>query len=251
LTRLLSAHTVLDVDGQRARWAPAVLVACEALAVAGLHRLGSVDGFAIPRRDFAAWLRDTPSEDVLLAAIRLAALLAAWWLLATTVAYIAARLARLHSAARTIGWVTCPPVRRWVDRAAAVSIMTASALGAARPAAADPPPATSPVPPVVIDLDHRDRSGDARRPPVSVRTGHSVVVPPAPMPPPASPTSPPPSAVATHRIAPGEHLWSIAAGHATDVAPYWRRLVELNRPHLRSGDPDLVYPGESIELPPL
>lgn len=244
---------MLDVDGHRARWAPAVLVACEALAVAGLHRLGSVDGFAIPRRDFAAWLRDTPSEDVLLAAVRLAALVAAWWLLATTVAYIAARLARLPRAARAIGWATCPAVRRWVDRAAAVSIMTASALGAARPAAADPPPATSPVPPVVIDLDHRDRSGDARLAPVSVRTGHSVVVPPAPMPPPpASPSATPaPAPVATHRVAPGEHLWSIAAGHAADVAPYWRRLVELNRPHLRSGDPDLVYPDESIELPPV
>ena len=243
-------------DGRRAHKGLAALVACEALAVAGLHRLGSVDGFAIPRHDLTRWLRDTPSEDVLLVAIRLAALGAAWWLLATTVAYMAARLAHLHRAARAIGWATCPAVRRWVDRAAAVSIMTVSALGAARPAAADPPPATSPFPPVVIDLDHRDRSDDARRPPVSVRTGHSVVAPPAPIPPPATtappPASPPaPAPVATHRIAPGEHLWSIAAGHAADVAPYWRSLVELNRPHLRSGDPDLVYPGESIELPPL
>jgi hypothetical protein len=232
-----------------------VLVACEALAVVGLHRLGSVDGFAIPRHDLTRWLRDTPSEDVLLVAIRLAALVAAWWLLATTVAYMAARLAHLHRAARAIGWATCPAVRRWVDRAAAVSIMTASALGAARPAGADPPPATSPVPPVVIDLDHRDRSADTRLPPVGVRTGHAIDAPLAPVPPPApAPPAPPPSApvpVATHRIAPGEHLWSIAASHAADVAPYWRSLVELNRPHLRSGDPDLVYPGETIELPPL
>jgi hypothetical protein len=238
-------------DGRRARWAPAVLLACEALALAGLHRLGSVDGFAIPRRDLTRWLRDTPSEDVLLAAIRLAALVAAWWLLATTLAYIAARLAHLHGAARAIGWATCPAVRRWVDRAAAVSIMTASALGAARPAAADPPPA-NPDPPVVIDLDHRDRSNDARLPPVSVRTGHSVDAPPAPTSPPPPPAASPPASApgGTHRISPGEHLWSIAASRAADVAPYWRRLVALNRPHLRSGDPNLVYPGETIELPP-
>jgi nucleoid-associated protein YgaU len=144
-----------------------------------------------------------------------------------------------------------------------LSIMTASAFGAARPAAADPPPATSPVPPVVIDLDHRDRPDAARLPPVSVRTGHSIDAPPAPTgSPPATalsvaPTAPPvpatplPAPSATHRIEPGEHLWSIAAGHAADVAPYWRRLVELNRPHLRSGDPDLLYPGETIELPPV
>jgi nucleoid-associated protein YgaU len=237
--------------GRRARWAPALLVACEAVAVAGLHRLGSVDGFAIPRHDLTVWLRDTPSEDVLLAAIRLATLVAAWWLLATTLAYLAARLAHAHRAARAVGWATCPAVRRWVDRAAAVSIMTASTLGAARPAAADPPPATNPVQPVVVDLDHRDRSSDARLPPVSVRTGHAVDAPRAPTPPPPSDTPlPTPAPSRTHRISPGEHLWSIAASHAADVGPYWRRLVALNRPHLRSGDPNLVYPGETIELPP-
>jgi nucleoid-associated protein YgaU len=54
----------------------------------------------------------------------------------------------------------------------------------------------------------------------------------------------------------GEHLWSIAASHLgdgtiADVAPYWRRLIAHNRARLRSGDPDLVYPGEVVELPPL
>jgi hypothetical protein len=66
-----------------------------------------------------------------------------------------------------------------------------------------------------------------------------------------------------HTIAPGEHLWGIAAvrlGAATgrdpasipveDVAPYWTRLCMTNAPHLRSGNVSLVYPGEVIELPP-
>jgi hypothetical protein len=34
-----------------------------------------------------------------------------------------------------------------------------------------------------------------------------------------------------------------------EIGWYWIRLVELNRPHLRSGDPDVVYPGEVIALP--
>jgi hypothetical protein len=51
-------------EHRRARRALTVLVACEAGAVWGLHRLGTIDGFAIPRRDLARWLRDTPSEDV-------------------------------------------------------------------------------------------------------------------------------------------------------------------------------------------
>ncbi|MFP3882670.1 MAG: LysM peptidoglycan-binding domain-containing protein [Actinomycetota bacterium] len=52
----------------------------------------------------------------------------------------------------------------------------------------------------------------------------------------------------------GDHLWKISArqvdGGAGEIAPYWRRVVEVNTPRLRSGDPDLIYPGEIVELPP-
>lgn len=259
-----------------------MLVAGEAAAVAGLHRLGSVDGFAIPRRDLARWLQAAPSEDVLLAGIRLAALIVAWWLLATTVLYIAARVAHAHSAARAIGRATLPAVRRWADRAVAVSILATSALAVARPAAADPPPTTSPAPPpVVIDLDHRDRTTNPDNTPARVRTGRSDTPPPGPTIPPETPApatppparSTPPRAPAVsppaphgprHTIATGEHLWSIAArqlatstGRAAsdltpaDIAPYWSRVVEANRSRLRSGNPNLVFPGEVIELPPI
>lgn len=53
----------------------------------------------------------------------------------------------------------------------------------------------------------------------------------------------------------GDHLWKISARHlgpeATDgeIAPYWLEVVEANTPNLRSGDPDLIYPGEVVELP--
>jgi resuscitation-promoting factor RpfA len=262
---------VEEGQARRALLAVIVLVAGEVLAVVALHRLGAVDGFAIPRRDLGLWLRQAPSEDVLLAGVRLAALVAAWWLLGSTLLYVAARLAHLHGTARAVGWATLPAVRRWVDRAAAVSIVAASALGTARPAGADPPPTTiAAPPPVVIDLDHRDRSGPSTGPPASARTGRSgeaeppaetvptsvpppttsPVAPPVPVPPPAPPGN------ARHTITPGDHLWSIAAAHlgvvnAADIAPYWRRLVEHNRSRLRSGDPNLVYPGEVVELPPL
>lgn len=55
----------------------------------------------------------------------------------------------------------------------------------------------------------------------------------------------------------GDHLWKISARHllelspATEIAPYWRRVVSLNRASLASGDPDLIYPGETIEMPEL
>ena len=57
----------------------------------------------------------------------------------------------------------------------------------------------------------------------------------------------------------GDHLWKISAAHLADrygrkpasaeVAPYWVEVIEENRATLRSGDPDLIYPGEVVELP--
>ena len=72
-----------------------------------------------------------------------------------------------------------------------------------------------------------------------------------------SPTgSPQPGEDTRVTVEPGDHLWKISAHHLGDnhaevVAPYWRQVVVVNTPRLRSGDPDLIYPGEEIELPPI
>lgn len=67
----------------------------------------------------------------------------------------------------------------------------------------------------------------------------------------------------THRVAAGESLWTIAKDHLyetrggadtptlREVAAYWLRVVEANRDRLASSDPDLIYPGETIVLPPV
>lgn len=57
----------------------------------------------------------------------------------------------------------------------------------------------------------------------------------------------------------GDHLWSISEGALGDrlgravapdeVGPFWRVVIDMNRATLRSGDPDLIYPGEEIALP--
>ena len=56
-------------------------------------------------------------------------------------------------------------------------------------------------------------------------------------------------------VVPGDHLWKISArileGTNRDVAGYWIEVVETNREHLRSGDPDLIFPGEVVSLPPV
>ena len=56
-------------------------------------------------------------------------------------------------------------------------------------------------------------------------------------------------------VRPGDHLWKISERHLgvhapeQRVAPYWLEVIEVNEPHLRSGNPDLIYPGEVVRLP--
>jgi nucleoid-associated protein YgaU len=61
-------------------------------------------------------------------------------------------------------------------------------------------------------------------------------------------------------VEPGDHLWKISQAHLDhvlgraagpdEVAPYWRGVIDANRDGLRSSDPDLIFPGEVIVLPP-
>lgn len=79
---------------------------------------------------------------------------------------------------------------------------------------------------------------------------------------PAQPDGASPSALTpdeTYTIAPGDHLWGIAratlaqtwgrAPSVPEIVCYWVDLIALNAAHLRSGDPDLIYPGEVVRLP--
>ncbi len=57
----------------------------------------------------------------------------------------------------------------------------------------------------------------------------------------------------------GDHLWKIARSHLeavrgeeqsrSQIARYWQAVIAMNLDRLRSGDPDLIYPGEVISLP--
>jgi nucleoid-associated protein YgaU len=68
----------------------------------------------------------------------------------------------------------------------------------------------------------------------------------------------------TYKVVEGDNLWTIAGDHLAEarsggagepttreVAAYWLRVVDANAPNLRSGDPDLIYPGETVVLPPI
>ncbi|MEW6474330.1 MAG: hypothetical protein AB1679_18920 [Actinomycetota bacterium] len=77
-----------------------------------------------------------------------------------------------------------------------------------------------------------------------------------------APALPGPTPTPTYVLRATDHLWSVAASQVAlhtgkrladlssrDIAPYWVRLVDLNRRRLGSGDPDVVYPGETVLLP--
>lgn len=267
------------------------LLAAEAAAVAALHALEGAPGLAVGWQHPGRWLVTAPAEDVVAAALRTVALAAAWWLLTTTGAHVAARLLRLPTLSRLTRGPLLPAVRRLVDRSLTVGLV-GSSLVVGSPALASPdlpggpgglptsvPRPTSAatagfVPPGLRPLDSPRRSAPLADPddPGVARTLPREQTSPAPAtdPPPATAdacgrTAPVGAGVgATHRVVPGDSLWDVATavvaeptrrrnaapGHG-DVAVYWQRLIAANRGRLRSGDPDLIYPGEVLVLPPL
>jgi hypothetical protein len=63
----------------------------------------------------------------------------------------------------------------------------------------------------------------------------------------------------THVVLAGDNLWSIARGALAagtnrtpsdeEVARYWRAVIDANRTTLRSGDPNVIFVGETVTLP--
>jgi nucleoid-associated protein YgaU len=215
--------------------------------VVALYSTTTLDGFAVPLSDVPGWLAETRTEDVLVAAVLLAA--------------------RGVALARAIGWTTLPAFRRLMDGLVAGSVVAGTMVGTAIPATAqategvaehtyvprpaDDGPAYTPIP---------AGSGE----PALAPTTRAPVDEPRRLPASAPAPAPAPTTGTVHRVEPGEHLWGIARAHlatvggrpaedlrAADIAPYWRRLIDANTGRLRSGDPDLIHPGEELVLPDL
>ena len=246
------------------------LLGFEVGALVVLHRLGGQEWLRVDWANLDVWLATTLPEDALAAVLRLAGLAIAYWMLATTALYLLARLSQLPSALRAVEWATIPAVRRVVDGAVAVSIATASVAAPTLPALADEPT------PVVITVDDEGLPvppGTNGEPDEAPLDDIELIAPPGlerigwtPQPagiPDAGATEgdhrSTEAKTATVVVEQGDHLWAIAAARVESivgapapdhvVAPYWRRLIDANVTRLRSGDPDLIYPGEVVVLP--
>jgi nucleoid-associated protein YgaU len=238
-----------------ARLCGTVLV--EAAAVAALVVAGRRPALDVPIDHLGPWLRDGAPADVLVALLRWVALVGAVWLLASTLLYVVAAASRAPAAMRAVRWSTLPAVRRTVDAVFAVSLATGVVLVSAAASAA-----TRSTDPTTVTV--RDGRGRIAQLPPDTTAPSSPASPSTPPPTPEylpPPASPAPTEVV---VEPGDNLWELAARRLADasgrarpevgdaeIAPYWVRLCDTNRPRLASGDPDLVYPGERVVLPPL
>ena len=244
-----------------------LLVVVTAGLTFGLHQLGTVPGMAIDFSNTITWLQASAPEFAIAAVLRHIGLALGYWVLATTGLYL---LAGIKSRRRPtwVRLITLPFVRRAVDRTLATALAATIVATPLGPAVADeppPPPAVYEVTDDGIPVPHVRPPSTTENPPAEVAGNEAPVTTEAPsnespvtrpIPSPVAPTAPPTAATISaervYTVQPGDNLWSIAESHvsaADEVAAYWRELVELNRPTLRSGDANLIYPGEAVALP--
>lgn len=238
---------------------------------AGSRPWATVDWFSS-----ATWTATDP-EVVVVAVLRLLGLGVAYWVAATTAIYVVGRIARLPRVVRSVEWATLPIVRRAADKVVALSVVTSTLASPATALAHDAwLQYTPPIPVVVVAQSAEpdtDRGPIPRAAPLPVRSitpqlpvtpdvgpavGAIPPVDPLPLAPPDTGRliEVPP----THVVAVGDSLWSIAERHMATVRPdasgqeiarFWGAVVDTNRSSLRSGDPDLIFPGEIVTLPAL
>lgn len=244
----------------------ALLLAIEGSALAAMLALP----VQLPWSDRHA-LALMPEELVAAGIVRMAAIGIVAWLLISTLLYLVA--APIPALRTVIGRVTAPVVRRVVDTALAATL----SVTVVSPAVA----AEAPPEPIVITV------GESSTGEVIIPPGMAIAQPdPTTLPPPraeSSATADPSSGTsrraspveaamfpvavrsqvreaATYQVQRGDHLWSIAenvlkqrSGRSIvpdhEIAPFWRRLIDTNLASLRSGNPDLIYPGEILSIP--
>lgn len=234
LRRLASVGLVVGVSG----W-----------CLAGpLARLLPAPPLLAPER-WRVWLEGTDPATVTVTLLRVGGVALAGWLalglaatalveLTADAAVVARRSTRaLRAAGRTLHAGVPRPLL-----ATAALLVGVGSAGCARPqggGGAAPPGTRAPATAATVTMARTA----APAPPVPAPS-------PAPPPPPVPAPPPAPPAWVVHR---GDSMWSVAEmvvtarrGTRTEVGRYWVALVRVNaRP-----DPDLVYPGQVLELPP-
>lgn len=194
-------------------------------------------------------LNGASPEIVVLVAGRWLVLGLAVWLLATHLLYTAAVVTRTNWLEALLRPITLPLVRRIAAGATAMSLSFGSLAAGAQSESTT----TTVVQLAEVELRQEATPTPILQPlvePDASNEEDGVAVEPE-----GSYSAP-----LTWLVRPGDHLWSIAGEHlaivldrtptADEHRRYWVHVVKAACPVIRSGDPDLIYPGEEITLPP-
>ncbi len=226
-----------------------LLVGFEVAGLWVLTRLATRPDLHIPWGDVGRWLATAPVEVAVAAAVHKLAFAGTAWLALSTVGYLVAASIRAPRATALLRAVTLPVVRSAVDRACALSLVAALSIPpplAVTGGSGEPPPPspTSVLPPAVAAVGF---SPSPDRKPAGGEDAPSAA---------DGASSAPERRARLHIVERGDNLWRIATvdvarhgGSTGDVAAHWVRIVAANRDRIRSGNPDLIYPGERITLP--
>lgn len=251
-------------------------VALPIAAVVAFHKLGSLDWLRIDFADMPTWLDQTPIEDIMASTLRYVGLIGGYWLSISSALYLLARLSGATRLINATAILTLPAVRRATDRLVmgtlAASTLAVPAIGLSG------------------HVSHYTQTSNEMTDPIEVRMSAVDTIPTAPdlmasEDPPQTVDRPVPTASKEWQsetndrrnhtdsvsitvddieirvtVTDGDHLWGLAENRITDIlgrqaqdheiAPYWRDVIAANS-HLRSGNPDVIYPGEVVVLPPL
>jgi hypothetical protein len=172
------------------------------------------------------------------------------------------------AASTGVAYASAPPVEVPVVRAPhAASVPASTSSVPARPPR-PAPTATAPSTPTGASPTTALAPRPVPAPATTLATApapHPRTAPPTPgsqfapsQPPTASPTAP--VRARQHLVRPGDNLWTIARDELlargrvarvddAAVARYWRDVIAANRATLRSGNPNLIFPGELVTLP--
>jgi nucleoid-associated protein YgaU len=244
----------------------ALLMVTSLLAL-GFHHLGSNALFAFEWSP--NWIAAAEPENALAAMLRLSGLLGCYWVLASTTLY--ALIKQTGRSPLAIRWTTAPLIRRLVDSSLVVSLALATLAVPAQPVMATEDPERA----IVLEI-HSDgipvphlklgsMSPSAAESEPTIETVTTATPSPPPHPSVATTTNAEshgePGVADSYVVVPGDNLWRVAAAQVEAVGPsettermiatYWRQLIEANIASLRSGDPNLIYPGEILALPRL
>lgn len=242
------------------------------------HAVGPGPALPAPVLSLEAWERwvsERAPVDLAFAALRVAAMVTCYHLLAMQLVAVAARVVDRPNLLRLANRFTPPPLRTSARRLAGIGLTAVTSVTVSATGAGASEPAAGLAMMQVVEVGPRAGTATAvlRVDPNDARTGsHPATSAPAPAPSPEpAPADPePPSAPVAvsepevdpgtdreHVVQPGDHLWSIAAAEVaiavaepdpSSIERYWERLVLAN-PQL--DDADLVFPGDVILLPPV